>query len=157
MLFKKGLRNTLALIWSIWPLPTAGRRCTHGKCYYWGPEECFSWQWCFLSASMRLLLPTLSGCIILLNICFPYRMELSQSVWNKIATIWPGRHNKRKKTFLVSVCLKVLLCEEKNTINMTIFVSFHFLLSSLPIVTQILKKQQESRLGKSFSRYLCLV
>ena len=36
-----------------------GLYSTHGKCYYWGPEECFSWQWCYLSASMRLLLTPL--------------------------------------------------------------------------------------------------
>ena len=36
-----------------------GLESTHGKCYYWGPEECCSGQWCYLSASMRLLLPTL--------------------------------------------------------------------------------------------------
>ena len=36
-----------------------GLDSTHGKCYYWGPEECFSEQCCYLSASMRLLLPTL--------------------------------------------------------------------------------------------------
>ena len=35
-----------------------GLYSTHGKCYYCGPEECFSEQWCYLSASMRLLLPT---------------------------------------------------------------------------------------------------
>ena len=36
-----------------------GLDSTHGKCYYWGGEECFSGQWCYISASMRLLLQTL--------------------------------------------------------------------------------------------------
>ena len=34
---------------------------SHGKCSYPGPEECFYRQWCYLSASMRLFLPTLGG------------------------------------------------------------------------------------------------
>ena len=44
-----------------------GLDSTHGKCYYWGPEECFSRQWCYLSASMRLLLPTLWSCDLKAN------------------------------------------------------------------------------------------
>ena len=59
-----------------------------------------------------------SGCIILLNICFPYTRELelelsrTSTKRNNIAFIWPGIQNKRKKTYLLSVYLKVLLGEE---------------------------------------------
>ena len=33
---------------------------SHRKCSYPGPEKCFYRQWCYLSAAMRLFLPTLS-------------------------------------------------------------------------------------------------
>ena len=38
---------------------------SHGKCSSPGPEECFYRQWCYLSASMRLFLPTLVIVIVI--------------------------------------------------------------------------------------------
>ena len=47
---------------------------SHGKCSYPGPEECISGQWCYLSASMQLLLPTLSWGTEILRECSPPTM-----------------------------------------------------------------------------------
>ena len=38
---------------------------SHGKCSSPGPEECFYRQWCYLSAYMRLFLPTLVIVIVI--------------------------------------------------------------------------------------------
>ena len=49
-----------------------GLDSTLGKCSYWGPEECFSGQWCYLSASMWLSLPTLQEETFLLFVSLIY-------------------------------------------------------------------------------------
>ena len=73
-----------------------GLYSTLGKCSYWGPEECFSAQWCYLSASMRLLIPTLMR--------MPLNMRCRTLKWRfhikgfwtlrlialKVCDVWPG-------------------------------------------------------------------